>query len=121
MNRQHGGGAVRARKGIRRAVAVCVAVIAVMASACTSHGGGGGGGGDPLARICKQWSDPNATATGSGTEARGGGFGGTFLADHCLHLNQIQVIGSHNSYHIRPQEPVWSALRAFSLDLANSI
>jgi hypothetical protein len=28
-------------------------------------------------------------------------------------LNQIQVLGSHNSYHIRPLEPLWSALLAF--------
>src|SRR5690349_7179727 len=32
----------------------------------------------------------------------------------CIHLNQIQVLGTHNSYHIRPQEPLWSALLAFN-------
>jgi len=32
------------------------------------------------------------------------------LADHCVALNHIQVLGSHNSFHIRPLEPLWSAL-----------
>jgi hypothetical protein len=34
-------------------------------------------------------------------------------ATRCVHLNEIQVLGSHNSYHIRPLEPLWSALLAF--------
>lgn len=36
------------------------------------------------------------------------------FATRCVHLNEIQVLGSHNSYHIRPLEPLWSALKAFS-------
>ena len=31
-------------------------------------------------------------------------------ATRCVHLNEIQVLGSHNSYHIRPLEPLWQAL-----------
>ena len=34
-------------------------------------------------------------------------------ATRCVHLNEIQVLGSHNSFHIRPYEPLWSALLAF--------
>jgi hypothetical protein len=34
-------------------------------------------------------------------------------ATRCVHLNEIQVLGSHNSYHIRPLEPLWSALLDF--------
>src|SRR5262245_40224672 len=34
--------------------------------------------------------------------------------DHCVALNQIQVLGTHNSYHIRAKDPLWSALLAFS-------
>jgi len=30
----------------------------------------------------------------------------------CLPFNQIQVIGSHNSYHLRPREPFFTALAA---------
>ncbi|MDQ1518952.1 MAG: hypothetical protein QOI55_25 [Actinomycetota bacterium] len=107
---------MRASKGFRYVVAACVVVVA---ASCTPHGGGGGGGG-PLARICKKWSDPNATQAADQGD-HGSGFGSTFLADHCLHLNQVQVIGTHNSYHIRPQEPVWSALKAFDAALAASL
>jgi hypothetical protein len=34
-------------------------------------------------------------------------------ATRCVHLNETQVLGTHNSYHIRPLEPLWSALLAF--------
>lgn len=34
--------------------------------------------------------------------------------DDLVHLNEVQVLGSHNSYHIVPQEPLFSALLAFS-------
>src|SRR5262245_54545983 len=33
-------------------------------------------------------------------------------ATRCVHLNEIQVLGTHNSYHIRPKEPLWSLLLA---------
>jgi len=43
--------------------------------------------------------------------------GAQSLAEDCLRLNQFQVVGSHNSYHIRPEEPLWSALGAFDPSL----
>jgi hypothetical protein len=30
--------------------------------------------------------------------------------EQCVTLNEVQVLGSHNSYHIRPVEPLWSTL-----------
>lgn len=33
-----------------------------------------------------------------------------------LRMNQIQVIATHNSYHLRPEEPRWSRLKALSPD-----
>jgi len=36
------------------------------------------------------------------------------FADACVRLNQVQVLGTHNSYHIRPAEPLWSALLGIS-------
>jgi hypothetical protein len=60
--------------------------------------------------------------------ARGAGGGASQTApgqlaqqSRCVKLNEIQVLGSHNSYHIQPQEPIASALRAFDLDLYESI
>jgi len=32
----------------------------------------------------------------------------------CVRLNQVQSIGSHNSYHVEPQEPLFSILAGFS-------
>lgn len=34
--------------------------------------------------------------------------------DDFVHLNEVQVLGSHNSYHIVPKEPLFAALLAFS-------
>jgi hypothetical protein len=41
--------------------------------------------------------------------------------DATLHLNQIQALGSHNSYHVQPKEPLFSWIQHFSKDLADSI
>jgi len=32
----------------------------------------------------------------------------------CVRLNEVQVVGSHNSYHVEPQEPLFSILAAIS-------
>jgi hypothetical protein len=68
---------------------------------------------DPFAAICSKWSPGYRPAPGPTYPA-------TRLADRCLRLNQIQVIGTHNSYHVRPQEPLWSALVSFDPVLAAS-
>ena len=39
----------------------------------------------------------------------------------CVRLNQIQVIGSHNTYHLRGKEPFWSAFSNFVPDTAASL
>jgi len=39
----------------------------------------------------------------------------------CLRLDQIQVIGSHNSYHRRPLEPWFSILATFAPELGISL
>ena len=40
------------------------------------------------------------------------------LADDCLRLNEIQVVGTHNSYHVQPQEPLFTAIRDYNLGLS---
>jgi hypothetical protein len=35
-------------------------------------------------------------------------------ADKCVHLNQMQVLASHNSYHVEPEPDLMTALLAFS-------
>jgi len=39
----------------------------------------------------------------------------------CVRLNQIQVIGSHNSYHLRAQDPFWTALSGFLPETAATL
>lgn len=34
-------------------------------------------------------------------------------ATRCVHLNEIQALGTHNSYHLRPADPLWSDLLSF--------
>lgn len=41
--------------------------------------------------------------------------------DGQLRLNQIQVLGTHNSYHIQAPEPLFSTIKRISLDLAESL
>jgi hypothetical protein len=60
--------------------------------------------------------------------ARGAGGGSSQVApgqvlqqSKCVRLNEIQVLGSHNSYHIQPQEPIATALRAFDRELYDSL
>jgi Phosphoinositide phospholipase C, Ca2+-dependent len=66
---------------------------------------------DPFDEICAKWSPVYRPAPGPT-------YPQTELADRCLRLNQTQVIGSHNSYHVQPREPLWSALRGFDPLLA---
>lgn len=38
-----------------------------------------------------------------------------------LRVNHIQVVGTHNSYHLRPEEPIWSQIKAARPDSAAAI
>jgi hypothetical protein len=44
-----------------------------------------------------------------------------WVADHCVHLNELQVLGSHNSYHIQPAPGLDAVLRLFSPETADSL
>jgi hypothetical protein len=99
------------RKAWFGAVAVGMAVIGLQAAPAAA-----GRAFDPYRVICRKWTDQYRPANG-----RAVAYPQTFLADRCLRLNQIQVVGTHNSYHIRPQDPLWSALKAFDPALAASL
>jgi len=51
-------------------------------------------------------------AAGCGDDGEGGVAAPT--QDDLVRLNQVQVLGSHNSYHIQPKEPLFSALIEFT-------
>ena len=42
-------------------------------------------------------------------------------ADACIRLNQVQVVGTHNSYHFRDQANIFNAIKSFDKSLAESI
>jgi hypothetical protein len=102
---------VGTRKSIGVAVAVCVVALG---AACVPSKTPP----KPPKASCEGWS---AATTAAGAPDGKGGTTPAALADRCLRLNQIQVIGSHNSYHVRPQEPLWSALQGFDAALAASL
>jgi hypothetical protein len=85
----------------------------------------GAGTGPPRSEAAAGKADPCAPLP---ARARGAGGGGSQVApgqvtqqSKCVKLNQIQVLGSHNSYHIEPQEPIATALRNFDRDLFESL
>jgi hypothetical protein len=64
---------------------------------------------------CAGWSAAAANAVQStGAVAR-------LTADTCLRLNQVQVLGTHNSYHLRDAPDLLAALTAFDKTLGESI
>jgi hypothetical protein len=64
---------------------------------------------------CTGWSKAAAGARPpAASEARR-------AADACLRLNQVQVLGSHNSYHLQDEPKLLAALKAFDKTLGESI
>jgi hypothetical protein len=43
------------------------------------------------------------------------------IADRCVHLNEIQVLGSHNSYHVMPAPSGFSLIRDAASELAQGL
>ena len=88
----------------KRLLTALGAGLVLVAAACTPPRPPSGH--EPLARACRAWNTPAGTSTGASTTTGGeslGGYGASFLADHCLHLNQYPGDrDSHNSYHIQP-------------------
>ena len=111
-----------------------VLVVAVVATGCAIPWGARDEAVSPhpFAQVCKRWSIPDGvTPTVAANNAEVltpeeleaftdevEAYSPSFIAGRCLRLNQLQVIGSHNSYHVQPQEPLWSALKAFDPGLA---
>ncbi|MFM7271723.1 MAG: Ca2+-dependent phosphoinositide-specific phospholipase C, partial [Actinomycetes bacterium] len=62
-----------------------------------------------------------APPVGARTAVRCGGAADYRRTQACVRLNQIQVIGSHNSYHLRGREPFWSAFSGFVPDIARTL
>ena len=46
---------------------------------------------------------------------------GEWVADNCMRLNYVQVLGTHNSYHIEPQPALLGAIALFDARIAASL
>jgi hypothetical protein len=46
---------------------------------------------------------------------------GDWVADNCLRLNHVQVLGTHNSYHIEPRPALLAAIAGFDPQAAASM
>ena len=65
---------------------------------------------------CSTWTNPDERAlTKTLTNDERG------IADACLRLNQVQVLGTHNSYHLQDEPTIFKAIKAFDASLAQSI
>jgi hypothetical protein len=58
---------------------------------------------------------------GSGTRAPSNFSDTAYPHDGELRLNDIQSLGSHNSYHVQAEQKLFDALKSFDADLANSL
>lgn len=64
---------------------------------------------------CAGWSQGTAGASpAAASDARR-------LADECLRLNQVQVVGTHNSYHLEDPPQVLALIKSFDKTLGESI
>lgn len=95
-----------------RAVLLVFAVLLV--AGCIGPVPPRGPGRDPYAAVCARWN-PGYVAPAAPARPAGAA---TLLADRCLRVNNVQVVGTHNSYHLQPREPLFSALRSFDPALA---
>jgi hypothetical protein len=112
------GAIVRKSTRSMSVLAACVVIVAAACNAASAAGRADQAARVPLARQCRDWVTP---ATGAAVSGQPPSARDAFLADHCLHLNQVQVIGTHNSYHVQPKEPIFSALKSFDAALAASL
>jgi hypothetical protein len=64
-------------------------------------------------------SSSSSTSSSATTSLPGSSPG--YPRDGELKLNQLQVLGTHNSYHIAPKEPLFSAIKAAAPDEARTI
>jgi Phosphoinositide phospholipase C, Ca2+-dependent len=88
---------------------VLVAVLAVVAAVGAGTGSAGSTPGFEDAR-CAKLQRPRALQP---HEARN-------LADRCIRINELQVLASHNSYHVQPRPSLFAAIEAFDQTLADS-
>ena len=94
----------------RRGLGVLVAVVAVGAAVVAGTGSAGSAPA-PADSRCAKLQKPRALQP---HEARN-------LADRCIRINQLQVLASHNSYHVQARPELFAAIAAFDPGLASTL
>lgn len=94
----------------RRSIGVLVVVLAVVAAVAGCEPSGGSTPRVEDAR-CAKLQRPRALQP---HEERN-------LADRCLRINQLQVLASHNSYHVQARPELFAAIRGFDPALAATL
>jgi hypothetical protein len=92
----------------RMSVSISVCLVALVAAACSSSSSNGAG---------------SSTTTSAGATSAGptSTTVDAYRLDNTLRLDQVQVLGSHNSYHGRPYPQVLAALYKSTPGLAQSL
>lgn len=118
---------------MRRQVVALAIVGAALVSSCASSEGEGGdttvttGDADSTTTVTSPASTSttstgaSTTTTTTATTTASTTTTSTAPAVEELRLNDIQVIGSHNSYHLKPQEELFAGIAALSAELASDI
>lgn len=91
---------------------------ALLLAACSSSSGKSASSSStptPSASECTGWSGPAPGAKPPAAAAA------QALSDQCLRLNQVQVVGTHNSYHLEDPPKLLSTIKAFDKTLGESI
>jgi len=108
----------------RRVLPVAVA-LALVAAACGGSGSGGSSSpaGSAAAATTASAATSTSTTSTTTTSSTATSPATTAAPDPAtlLRLNDIQVLGSHNSYHLRPIPVVFAAIGVVSQELADSI
>jgi hypothetical protein len=106
-----------------RRLVIAGALLAMVAAGCQSSG-------KPKAAptsssvdlsACLAWNENSTSGSSYTSTTVTSATRDAYLADHCLRLNQIQVIGSHNSYHVQPEPVIFNALKGFNKATADSL
>jgi hypothetical protein len=103
--------------GRRRASALAAGVLAVALAASSACGGGDAASKDGAASPNDADAPDTSASSAAATTANDGP---AYPLDDTLRLNDIQALGSHNSYHVEPEPDLLAGIRGFSAPLADS-
>jgi Phosphoinositide phospholipase C, Ca2+-dependent len=98
----------------RRVIGAVVAVLAVATAVGTGTGSAGSAPETRGPRCPASLVDRIPRGPAGQQQAR-------LLADRCVRINEIQVLGTHNSYHVQGRPSVFAALSAFDAALARTL